>query len=454
MITEATTIPFQLTEKQKECNSLASHPDLSYLLAYGGAGSAKTFNFVRNIFVRCLRHQGHTAAIFRQRYNHAITTLVHNTIPQVESKCFPQLKLRFNSKDGFYPFPGGSKLFVGGLDDKDRTDKILGSEFGTAMINECSQTGYIAFKTLKTRMRQKLPPGMLHKIYLDENPPKKGHWSYKVFRQGRDPETNLPLPNLESYSSIQMNPVDNKENLPEKYYYELESLTGASRLRFFEGEFGDDTEGALFSIENFEMNRELGALPEMLRVVVGIDPSGAKDAMDTSHDEIGIVVVGLGRDGRLYVLEDLSILAGPYQWASVAWEAVRRHGASAIVYEKNFGGAMVEQVLKSARPNDIDGIRILDVNASQGKVQRAEPFSALYAQGKIRHAGVFLKLEDEACGFTTRGYIGERSPNRMDAAIFAMAELFPAAIRKPEPFDPFNSLQGFQRHQQVVWGAM
>ena len=101
----------------------------------------------------------------------------------------------------------------------------------------------------------------------------------------------------------------------------------------------------------------------------------------------------------------------------------------------NFGGAMVEQTIRVARPRT----PFKKVTASRGKVQRAEPFSALYEQGKIRHVGVFPKLEDELAGFSTFGYTGGGSPNRADALIWGLAELFPAMTTSKRKTLDFSS---------------
>jgi phage terminase large subunit-like protein len=97
-----------------------------------------------------------------------------------------------------------------------------------------------------------------------------------------------------------------------------------------------------------------------------------------------------------------------------------------VVAEKNFGGAMVKFVIQTARPRT----PYRDVNASRGKTVRAEPISALTEQGRIRFAGQFSELEDELCSFTTNGYVGENSPNRADAFVWLMAELFPGIVKE------------------------
>jgi len=129
----------------------------------------------------------------------------------------------------------------------------------------------------------------------------------------------------------------------------------------------------------------------MVRVVVAVDPSGSGDEDNADNDAIGIVVAGLGTDGNAYVLEDVTVKAGPATWGRVATSAFDRHAADVVVGEVNYGGAMVQQTILVARPRT----PFKAVTASRGKHVRAEPFSALYEQGKVRHAGQFRELEDE-----------------------------------------------------------
>jgi phage terminase large subunit-like protein len=164
----------------------------------------------------------------------------------------------------------------------------------------------------------------------------------------------------------------------------------------------------------------------MVRIVIAVDPSGSDDVDNADNDAIGIVAVGLGTDGNAYLLEDCTVKAGPATWGTVATTAYDRHAADVVVGETNYGGAMVKQTIQVARPRT----NFKAVTASRGKAVRAEPFSALYENGKVRHVGDFPELEDELCAFSTFGYMGEDSPNRADALIWALAELFPA-ITKP-----------------------
>jgi phage terminase large subunit-like protein len=235
----------------------------------------------------------------------------------------------------------------------------------------------------------------------------------------------------EDYAWFKINPHDNADNVADDYIETLEGMSARMRKRFLEGEFADATPGALFSDETIEKWRRDGELPDMVRVVVAVDPSGSDDADNADNDAIGIVVAGLGVDGNAYLLEDCTVKAGPATWGKVATSAFERHKADVIVGEINYGGAMVGFVIQAARPRT----PYKTVNASRGKVVRAEPFSALYEEGKIRHAGRFVELEAELTAFTTHGYVGGDSPNRADALIWALAELFPGIMAGPKPQD-------------------
>ena len=163
---------------------------------------------------------------------------------------------------------------------------------------------------------------------------------------------------------------------------------------------------------------------------MAVDPSGADDVekgADTPpNDAIGNIVAGLGIDGNIYILEDLTATAGPATWGNIATTAYDRWEADTVVGEMNYGGAMVKFVIQTSRP----GTPFQPVSASRGKHVRAEPIAALYEEGKVRHVGYFPELEEELSGFSTHGYNGAKSPNRADALVWACTALFPGATKK------------------------
>jgi phage terminase large subunit-like protein len=201
------------------------------------------------------------------------------------------------------------------------------------------------------------------------------------------------------------------------------------RARFLLGQFQSQVDNALWSLESLDQNRVLdGKLPDMQRIIIGVDPSGCSGPEDERSDEVGIIVAGLGVDGKGYVLEDLSgrfSPGGQAGWGIIVATAFDRHDADCVVAETNYGGAMVQEVMKTARPKT----PFREVKASRGKAVRAEPVALLFDQGKAMLAGIFPKLEDQLCSFTTAGYMGDRSPDRADAMVWALAEVFPAIAR-------------------------
>lgn len=426
------TSNFKLTAKQQEAQQVFAG-SAKHILLVGGSRSGKTFLVVRNLVMRALKAPNSRHAMFRFRFNSIKSSVVLDTFPKVMREAFAGVSYKLDKTDWYVTFENGAQLWFGGLDDKDRTEKILGMEFATIALNECSQIPYASRNIAMTRLAQQVtqeidgrdPKPLTPRMYYDENPPSKAHWTYQLFVNKVDPDTKQSLARPDEYAHFFMNPRDNQANIAADYLETLEGMSAKQRLRFLEGKFGEAVAGALFSDEDIEKWRETsGELPQMVRIVVAVDPSGSDDADNADNDAIGIVVAGLGFDGNAYILEDCTVKAGPATWGKVATTAFDRHEADAVVGEINYGGAMVKHVIHTARPRT----PFRQVTASRGKHVRAEPFSALYETGKVRHAGKFTELEEELTAFTTYGYIGDRSPNRADAAIWALADLFPAIV--------------------------
>jgi len=184
-----------------------------------------------------------------------------------------------------------------------------------------------------------------------------------------------------------------------------------------------DVPGALWTLDTLAACRVARA-PDLQRVVVAVDPSGSDGADE--GDSQGIIVAGLGVDGRGYVLADRTCRLSPEGWGRRAVEAFDAFGADRIVAEKNFGGDMVRFTLQAVRAT----VPVTLVSASRGKAVRAEPVSALYEQGRISHViadpadNALAEVEDEMRQATASGYVGPRSPNRLDALVWALTALF------------------------------
>lgn len=425
------TQTFKLTAKQSEAQAVCAG-SAKHVMLFGGSRSGKTFLHVRNVVMRALKAPNSRHAIFRYRFNAIKASIILDTFPKVMRLAFPGVSYKMDKTDWYATFPNGSALWFAGLDDAERAEKVLGMEFATLYFNECSQIPWVSMQTALTRLAQQVDQvidgqaqPLRARVFYDMNPPNKAHWSYRQFIQKIDPDSKLALGKPDDYAWFKINPTDNRDNIAGDYLETLQAMSGKMRKRFLDGEFGEAVEGALFEDSIIETYRVTdGNLPDMVRVVVSVDPSGAGDVDNADNDAIGIVVGGLGTDGNAYLLEDCTVKAGPATWGRVATDAFDRWGADTVVGEINYGGAMVRHVIQTARART----PFIQVTASRGKVARAEPFSALYEQGKVRHAGRFNELEEELTSFTTYGYAGGSSPNRADAWIWALAALFPAIV--------------------------
>lgn len=150
--------------------------------------------------------------------------------------------------------------------------------------------------------------------------------------------------------------------------------------------------------------------PALVRIVVGIDPSGS------STTEAGIIGAGIDVRGHGYVLKDASLLAPtPDRWAAAGVSTYADLGADRIAGERNYGGDMVQSTIRTVDEN----VSYKDVTATRGKLVRAEPICAKYEQGLVHHVGEFPELEDEMCSYVP----GAKSPNRMDALVWALTDL-------------------------------
>lgn len=401
---------FKKTAKQIEAVRLMGG-EAKYVLLVGGSRSGKTFVIIRQIFLRALKVAGSRHLCVRFAFNHAKQSLWYDTIPKVLLLCFPGLKVSFNKSDWFIEFPNGSQVWVGGLDDKERTEKILGNEYASIFLNEASQISYDSYTLVLTRLAQNTD--LINKIYVDCNPPSTRHWIYQLFIQKQNPVTKESLP-TGLYDHMTMNPDDNLDNLPKDYISSvLGTLSHRQQKRFRYGEFVDDVEGALWSYELIDKYR-VNEVPPLRRIVVAIDPSGSGKQ---GSDEAGVIVSGVSFDNEAYVLEDRSGVMTPNQWGSLAVRLFHKWDADRIVAEVNQGWDMVEAVIRSVEKN----IPITKVAASRAKIARAEPVVALYEQGRVHHVGSLPGLEDEMTGWDAT--TATMSPGRIDALVWGMSDL-------------------------------
>jgi phage terminase large subunit-like protein len=218
---------------------------------------------------------------------------------------------------------------------------------------------------------------------------------------------------------------ENRENLSPKFLREIERHYGGKRLgrQEIEGDIIDDIDGALWKRDWIERNRVIQR-PELKRIVVAIDPPASSAKTSPDPAECGICVAGLGVDNHGYMLADCSLVGTPNEWASAALTAFTLFEADCIIGEINNGGDMVEAVIDNiAKQQKMKNVTFKAVRATRGKQLRAEPISDLYQRDQIHHVGTFPDTEDQQCNWVP----GDRSPDRLDANVWAFTELMVSA---------------------------
>ena len=229
---------------------------------------------------------------------------------------------------------------------------------------------------------------------------------------------------------------ENRANLADSFFDNITRLyegTSVGRQELY-AQLLDQAEGALWQREDIDKHR-IAESPQLGRVVVAIDP--AVSANEQS-DETGIVIAGSlylpqphgSPLQHFYVLDDKSGRMRPRQWGQRALSMMDRWIADRIVGEVNNGGDMVGETLRTIDPD----VAFRAVHASRGKQARAEPVAALYEQGRVHHVGVFEELEDQLCNWVPLS--NQRSPDRLDALVWAITELQETNVDQVESIGP------------------
>lgn len=210
--------------------------------------------------------------------------------------------------------------------------------------------------------------------------------------------------------------ADNTEHLAPQVLRQLMERYAGTRLgrQELDAELVADHSDALWRYEQIE-DKRVATAPILERVVVAVDPALSHGS---DSDETGIVVAGRTADRNYFVLADGSGRMTPDAWAQRTAQLVVQYQAQLVVAEANAGGALVERILRQAVPY----VRFKSVRAFHGKMARALPVAALYEQGRVHHVGVLPQLEDQMCRFT-EDVIARKSPDRVDALVWALTEL-------------------------------
>jgi phage terminase large subunit len=181
---------FALTPKQEEIAALLAGP-AKHSLIYGGSRSGKTFALCWAIANRAIKAPGSRHAIFRRHGVAVKQSIGKDTFPKVMALAFPGVALKWHDQDGYFTVGDGSEVWLAGLDDKERVDKVLGKEFATLYFNEASEIPYASYIVAQTRLAQKVArfDGQILPLrsFVDLNPTARQHWTYRLYVDGVEP---------------------------------------------------------------------------------------------------------------------------------------------------------------------------------------------------------------------------------------------------------------------------
>lgn len=424
---------FEANPGQKRALKEVLTQGFRYNLLYGGSRSGKSALLVRCDQDRALIAPGSRHLIVRKEQSAARQSIVRDTFPKMWRLEYPDAPMpRWYEKDGLYVFDNESEVWIGGLNDDKAVEKMLGREYVTIHGEEISEWPYPWFTLLRSRLAQVVDTvkgePLSQRFYGSLNPTTRMHWTYRLWVEGIDPQDETPI-DRSQYAHIVVNPYDNRQNLSADYLADLEALPERQKKRFLLGEYVADDENALWKRSYIRRSvlREDGSWPvDMRRIVVAIDPAVSTNP---GSDETGIVAVGLGADGRGYVLADESGKHRPEEWARRAISLYRSLSADRIIGEVNNGGDLIESAIR-AQAHDVP---YKGVRATRGKAMRAEPLAALYERGRVFHVGQFPELEDQMTSVTVDfdSKVTGWSPDRVDALVWGFTEFFPSLAARP-----------------------
>lgn len=283
---------------------------------------------------------------------------------------------------------------------------------------------------------ERLRGPQFHKAWLDE----LAAWRYEYalemlrfgLRLGDNPQaivttTPRPFPILlnllkeEGTWTTKGSTYENRSNLAPAFFDEVINKYKGTRLGEQElmAEILDGVKDAMWNEVNLDNNRiefhELHKLPELLSIVLAIDPA---TTTRTSSAETGMCVAAYGENDHFYILHLSAMKESPETWARAAIKLFNDYKCDKMIAEVNNGGDLVEAVIRAANPMQ----KVFAVHASRGKTTRAEPIAALYEQNRVHHVGRFPNGEQQMCSFNPiENPYGNK--DMVDALVWAMTYL-------------------------------
>lgn len=404
------------------------------LLFGGAAGGGKSEWLIHHGIAEMMKHPRNRGVIFRRN----MPSLQRSLIPR--SRAILEGVAHWNGQENTWTFPNKSVLEFAHMQHDDTVHRYQGAEYGFVGFEEITEFYESQWEYLLTRLRAPADGIRPHAVGTT-NPGGVGHawvkarwvkpnrgkvgpiadevepckiWAPESTEDNPEPLTRVFIP-----STLADNPKLTERD--PKYRARLRGMATSRgmRLALEQGDWDaiEIVPGALWTPEIIKVD---GNVPPLVRIVIGVDPSGGDGA---NSDEQGIVVCGKDYQGNGWVLADRSCSLSPKGWAQRAVAAYQEFQADEIVAEVNFGGAMVIETINAADPT----IPVRAITASRGKRQRAEPVALRYEEDRVRHARDFPALVHQMCSWVPEhaNKSGVRSPDRMDALVWAMSVLIP-----------------------------
>jgi phage terminase large subunit-like protein len=387
------------------------NPYLWLLLAGRGAGKTDACASYFDQFMRT--HAGARGGIAAPTLGDALSACVYGDSGILVHN--PRVRTRSRQGGIELEWPNGSAAALFGAHTHDDIDRFRarGGNRDLYWCEEIAAWRYLkeAWETMEPGLRR----GLFPHIVGSTTPKTRPYLKHLM----EDPETVVTRATI--YDNPHL-PVHQRERLVRRYKgtrWEAQELLG---------EYIEEVEGALWTYETLTNCRvEIGDVPDLVRVVVGVDPSGGDSE---GNDEQGILVAGKGANGEAYVVADRSCKLSPDGWGRRVVQAYLDFNADRVLGETNYGGDMVVFTVKVAASAMGAEVATKKITASRGKHARAEPIAALYEQGRIHHVGQFEELEEQQRTWTQdSGW----SPDRMDALVWALTDLMldPSADQIP-----------------------
>lgn len=355
---------------------ILENPQIRRILFDGGARSTKTVLICLWLLVQAATYPGALILMARKHRDHARKSLWDDTLRKI---LRGRTDFHMRDSDMEIDHQNGSVIRVDGLDDQDRVDKILGTEYDHIFFNEATQLSWQTVNTVLSRLARNTVP--IRKAIFDCNPKSQRHWLYKTGVQRLNPETGEPLNDADTWERRHWTPYDNP-HLPPDALATLEALTGVQRRRMLQGEWCEST-GAVY--EEFDEDiHVVDALP------AGWEAWLRVRGIDFGYTNPFVCLWGaIDPDGRLWIYreryvsqqtvrvhaEAINAVGGDYLWTVADHDSedratLREHGILTVAAKKAVepGIKAVKERLKLAGDGRSRVLFLRDCRATIGEV--------------------------------------------------------------------------------------